>query len=94
MNAPLQHAKIHAVSPDKQTNVWLALTNIQDEEHLWNILNYVYLYDFGSISNYCWVNMAQIVKSSSNITIKKISCKLKRKCKLAVFAWVCPLRSY
>ena len=48
MNAPLQHAKIHAVSPDKQTNVWLALTNIQDEEHLWNILNYLYLYDFGS----------------------------------------------
>ena len=47
MNAPLQYAKIHAVSPDKQTNVWLALTNIQDEEHLWNILNYVYLYDFG-----------------------------------------------
>ena len=23
------------------------LTNIQDEENLWNILNYVYLYDFG-----------------------------------------------
>ena len=86
MNATLKYAKIHAVSPDKQTNVWLALTNIQDEEHLWNILNYVYLNDFG--------NMAQIVKSSSNITIKKISCKLKRKCKLAVFAWVCPLRSY
>ena len=38
--------------------------------------------------------MAQIVKSISNITIKKISCELKRKCKLAVFAWVCPLRSY
>ena len=48
MNAPLKYAKIHAVSPDKQTNVWLALTNIQDDEHLWNILNYVYLYDFGS----------------------------------------------
>ena len=52
MNAPLQYAKIHAVSPDKQTNVWLALTNIQDEEHLWNILNYVYLYDFGMLSKH------------------------------------------
>ena len=45
MNAPLKYAKIHAVSPDKQKDV---LTNIQDEENLWNILNYVYLYDFGS----------------------------------------------
>ena len=47
MNAPLQYAKIHAVSPDKQTNVWLVLTNIQDEEKLWNISNYVHRYDFG-----------------------------------------------
>ena len=52
MNATLKYAKIHAVSPDKQTNVWLVLTNIQDEEHLWNILNYVYLYDFGMLSKY------------------------------------------
>ena len=52
MNSPLQYAKIHAVSPDKQTNVWLVLTNIQDKEHLWNILKYVYLYDFGMSSKH------------------------------------------
>ena len=35
--------------PWQAKNIWLVLTNIQDEENLWNILNYVYLNDFGAL---------------------------------------------
>ena len=35
--------------PWQAKNIWLVLTNIQDEENLWNILNYVYRYDFGAL---------------------------------------------
>ena len=38
--------------PWQTKNIWLVLTNIQDEENLWNILNYVYLNDFGVLSKH------------------------------------------